>query len=97
MQESFVRASSRPKTLTASITAKVTPEEEALFREQAKAAGVSQSEWSRQVMIEAASSRPASEILLALFIETMEASLELGDGFTLEKFREMCAELAENG
>jgi hypothetical protein len=48
-------ASTRPKTLTASITAKVTADEEKLFRGLAQKAGLSPSEWCRRMLINAAS------------------------------------------
>jgi hypothetical protein len=60
-----MQSSSRLKTVTASVTAKVTPGEEKLCRARAEEAGLSLSEWSRGALIRAASFTPETRLLLA--------------------------------
>jgi hypothetical protein len=60
-----LHAARRTKTLTASLTAKVTPEEEKLFKAQAREAGLTSSEWCRQALIRAASCAPETRLVLS--------------------------------
>jgi hypothetical protein len=58
-------ASNRSKTLTASVTAKVTADEKKRFGALAKAANLSPSEWCRQALIKAADCSSESRLLLS--------------------------------
>jgi hypothetical protein len=60
-----VHAAKRSRTLTSSVTAKVTPAEEELFKSHARAAGLTSSEWSRQALIRAASCAPETRLVLS--------------------------------
>ena len=59
-----MKTTQRPKTLTASVGAKHTPEEERRIKIAANNAGLTVSEWSRQTHLEALQCPPWSEVLL---------------------------------
>ena len=72
-----MQSSTRAKTLTASITAKVTSDEETLFKSKAQAAGLSLSEWTRTMLVSAATFSPDTRFLLAEFMALRGVILSL--------------------
>ena len=89
---------------TCTVTAKVTANEERLIKAYAADRGADVSTCTRKLWLAelrrssgAHAGRSASEQMLELFTRTMEASLELGESFTVERFRALCAEVTENG
>lgn len=52
------------KTLTASITAKLTPEEQSLIKQHAKQAGLRPSEWCRRALVSAAGCAAETRLIL---------------------------------
>lgn len=80
-----MEAGSRPKILTGCIAARITPEEEALVRQRAEAAGLSPSEWARRALTAVASTSPETRLLLEQ-IEALRvvvtALLSLSPGIT---------------
>jgi len=79
-----LHGSKRPKTLTGSATAKLTPAEETLVKEAAAAAGLTKSEWCRQVLLQAVHSCPETRLVLAelcaLRVIFLRLHLDLIDG-----------------
>ena len=89
-----------PNSRTSTITAKVTADEEAEVKAAAARLGMDVSSFVRRSVLHELQDGPidASETMLQLFVRTMEASLELGEDFTVKKFRKLCAEVkARNG
>ena len=88
-------ASNRSKTLTASVTAKVTADEKKRFAGLARAANLSPSEWCRQALIKAADCSSESRLLLsellALRMIVLRLHLDLieGDQPTKERIKEI--------
>ena len=88
-------ASNRSKTLTASVTAKVTADEKKRFGALARAANLSPSEWCRQALIKAADCSSESRLLLsellALRMIVLRLHLDLieGDQPTKERIKEI--------
>jgi hypothetical protein len=78
------------------ISGKFTPEEASLIKARVAEAGRDVSSatrdlWLRELGLNQLSSGCEScEKMLRLFMRTMEMSLELGEGFTAEKFRSLC-------
>jgi hypothetical protein len=74
----------RRKTLTGSATAKLTSAEENLVREAAAAAGLTKSEWCRQVLLQAIHTGPETRLvlseLLALRVILLRLHLDLIEG-----------------
>ena len=88
-------ASKRTKLRTRSVTAKVSPEEECLLKQRANADGVTLSEWSRQVLLEAVCGSQQIRLLLsellALRMIVLRLHLDLieGDQPTKERVKEI--------
>jgi hypothetical protein len=80
---------------TRSITAHVTPDEEEQVKEIAARLNIDVSTFAYRALKHELSDAPLdpAEAMLELFVRTMEASLELGDGFTAKRFRQLCAEV----
>jgi hypothetical protein len=89
-----LHAAKRLRTLTASMTAKVTPEEEKLFKMQAREAGLTPSEWCRQALIRAASCTPETRLVLSelmalrMVLLTLHTDLLQGHEVTGERVAE---------
>ena len=89
----------RDKGLTRSISTHVTPAEYDRIRQYAAERQMDVSTVTRDLWLQELGEewldidRQASSILLQLFIQTMEASLELGDQFTGKHFRRLCADV----
>jgi hypothetical protein len=83
------------KGLSRTIGGKVTPEEEAAVKAMAARLGMDVSAFVRRAVLHELSDEPvdAAEAMLDLFMRTMEAWLELGERFNIERFRELCAEV----
>ena len=86
------------------MTAKVTANEERLIKAYAADRGADVSKCTRKLWLAelrrssgANAGRSASEQMLELFTRTMDESLELGERFTVERFRALCAEVRNNG
>ncbi|HEX7362242.1 MAG TPA: hypothetical protein VF283_17260 [Bryobacteraceae bacterium] len=60
-----MHSAKRPKTLTEYIGARLTPVEGEQVRERADQAGLTKSEWCRQVVLEALETGPETRLLLA--------------------------------
>ena len=90
-----MHASNRSKTLTGNVTARVTPEEQARFQERAEHAGLTLSEWARQVLLEAVVSSQETRLLLsellALRMIVLRLHLDLieGDQPTEQRVKEI--------
>ena len=86
---------SNPNSRTRTITAKVTPEEEAQIKALAARLRIDVSALVRRAVLHELSDAPidAAEAMLELFIRTTEAKLELRESFTVPHFRELCAEV----
>ncbi|MGA8025571.1 MAG: hypothetical protein WB992_00380 [Bryobacteraceae bacterium] len=88
-------AAKRTKLRTRSVTAKVSTEEESLLKQRAKAEGVTLSEWSRQVLLEAVCGSQEIRLLLsellALRMIVLRLHLDLieGDQPTKERVKEI--------
>lgn len=85
----------KPKGLTRTVAAHVTPEEYDRIKAHALNLGqdvstITRELWLSEIGLQAAD--PA-RTMLHLFVRTMEASLELGEEFDVAKFREICAEV----
>jgi hypothetical protein len=63
-KEANLRTTKRPKSLTASVGAKHTPEEEKRIKGAAAKAGLTVSEWARQTHLDALEVPPWSHVLL---------------------------------
>jgi hypothetical protein len=89
---------SSPNSRTRTITAKVTPEEEAQIKTLAARLRIDVSALVRRAVLHEMSDAPidASEAMLELYIRTTEASLEFREDFTVPRFRELCAEVKAN-
>jgi hypothetical protein len=76
------------------MTAKVTPEEEKLFKTQAREAGLTSSEWCRQALIRAASCAPETRLMLSelmalrMVLLTLHTDLLQGHEVTGERITE---------
>ena len=70
-------SSKHSKTLTASITAKVTPEEQRLIRERAQEAGLRPSEWCRQVLLSGLVVAPETRLILSEVLAVRKVFLAL--------------------
>ncbi|MGA8026620.1 MAG: hypothetical protein WB992_05700 [Bryobacteraceae bacterium] len=83
------------KRLSRTVGTKVTPEEESEVKDTAARLNLDVSAFVRRAVLHELSDGPldAAEAMLELFVRTMEASLELGDGFTVEQFRKLCGEV----
>jgi hypothetical protein len=83
-RRSELHGARRPKTLTGSATAKLTRNEEALIRQQADEAGLTKSEWCREVLLQALAVRPETRLLLsellALRMIVLRLQLDLIEG-----------------
>lgn len=82
--------------LTRTISTKVTEAEDERIRAHARAHGCEVSALVRETLLaqlEGQALRSSADMLLELFALTMEASLERGEGFTVEHFRELCREV----
>lgn len=90
-----MHAGNRSKTLTGNVTARVTPEEQARLQERAEHAGLTLSEWARQVLLEAVGSSQETRLLLAellaLRMIVLRFNLDLieGDQPTKERVKEI--------
>jgi hypothetical protein len=86
----------RPRT----VSTRVTEEEELAIKTEAARLGTDVGSFLRRSVLHELQDGPidASEAMLELFVRTMEASLELGEDFTVKKFRKLCAEIkSRNG
>lgn len=87
------------KSRTRAVTGRVTQQEEELIKQYAIDHGTDVSNLTRDVLLREVAGktlsveRQASALLLELFVRTMEASLELGEEFTVQRFRKLCAEV----
>src|SRR4051794_15466395 len=72
-----MHASSTSKTLIASITAKLTPKEELLIKEQAKSEGLRASEWCRRALVNAAECPPEMRLVLSEILAVRKVFLAL--------------------
>jgi hypothetical protein len=80
--------------LACTISTKLTKAEDQRVRAYAAAQGYELSSFVRGTVlaaVEGKSLRPHSVMHLEVFVRTVEAWLELGDQFTVEKFRQICA------
>lgn len=86
-----MHGSNRRKTLTGSATAKLTSAEENLIKEAAAAAGLTKSEWCRQVLLQAIQTGPETRLmlseLLALRVILLRLHLDLIEGHEPTKER----------
>lgn len=87
-----------------SVTTRVSYEEFGLIREYAEGCGRDVSALTRDMWLErigassGGESRPvlrrnSGDKLLELFVKTMERSLEHGEAFTVQEFRQICSEI----
>ncbi len=72
-----MHSAKRLKTLTGSATAKLTRDEEELVKKQAEQAGLTKSEWCRQVLLNALNSPPETHIMLSEFLALRTVVLAL--------------------
>jgi hypothetical protein len=72
-----MHAAKQSKTLTASITAKLTPEEYMLIKQQAKESGLRPSEWSRQALASAVACGPEIRLILSELLALRKIFLAL--------------------
>lgn len=72
-----MHTSNKSKTLTASITTKVTPDEQDRIKQQAKDAGLRPSEWCRQALLGAIACAPDTRLLLSEFLAVRRVFLAL--------------------
>jgi hypothetical protein len=92
---SNMHAANRSKTLTGNVAARVTPEEQARLQQRADEAGLTLSEWARQVLLEAVRSSQETRLLLsellALRMIVLRLHLDLieGDQPTKERLKEI--------
>lgn len=90
-----MHAGNRSKTLTGNVTARVTPEEQARLQERAEHAGLTLSEWARQVLLEAVGSSQETRLLLAellalrMIVLRLHLDLIEGDQPTKERVKEI--------
>jgi Mobilization protein NikA len=90
-----MHASNRSKTLTGNVAARVTPEEQTRLQQRADEAGLTLSEWARQVLLEAVRSSQETRLLLsellALRMIVLRLQLDLIDGEqpTKERLKEI--------
>jgi hypothetical protein len=90
-----VHTSNRSKTLTASVTAKVTPDEKKRFTALAREAELSPSEWCRRALSQAAGCSSETRLLLsellALRMIVLRLHLDLIEGIdpTNERLKEI--------
>ncbi|MBV8114268.1 MAG: hypothetical protein JO300_05970 [Silvibacterium sp.] len=88
---------------TRTVAGKVTAEEEARIKAYAAERGYDVSTLTRALWLgelrrhSRGGRRNASVEMLRLFTRTMEASLELGEYFTVDRFRALCAEVKADG
>ena len=91
------------KSRSRTVAGKVTAEEEMQIKAYAAERGcdvstLTRALWLSELRRHTRGGRAnASVQMLRLFIGTIEASLELGDSFTVERFRALCAEVQGNG
>jgi hypothetical protein len=73
----------------------VTLEEEAAIRTVAARLGLDVSTFVRRAVLHELSDEPIdpAEAMLDLFVRTVEAWLNQGEAFTVDRFREICAEV----
>ncbi len=89
----------REKGLSRSISSHVTPSEYDRIRQYVERRNTDVSTVTRKLWLQELDEewldveQRASSLLLQLFVRTMETSLELGERFTVERFRELCAEV----
>lgn len=86
----------RPRT----VSTRVTEDEEQAIKTEAERLGVDVGTFVRRSVLHELQDGPidAAEAMLELFVRSMEASLELGEDFTVKKFRKLCAEIkSRNG
>jgi hypothetical protein len=94
-----VHSSKHSKTLTASITTKVTPEEQQIIRQRAQEAGLRPSEWCRQVLLSGLIITPETSLILSELLAVRKVFLALlidlaqGQKPTEQRIREV----VENG
>ena len=81
--------------LTRSLGTKVTAAEEAAVKATAARLDLDVSAFLRRAVLHELSDAPvdAAEAMLQLFVRTTEACLDLGEAFTVDRFRELCAEV----
>jgi hypothetical protein len=81
--------------LTRSLGTKVTAAEEAAVKATAERLDLDVSAFVRRAVLHELSDEPvdAAEAMLQLYVRTMETSLELGEAFTVDRFRQLCAEV----
>ena len=72
-----MHASNSSKTLTASITTKLTPKEQLLIKQQAKAESLRPSEWCRRVLVNAVDCPPETKLLLSEVLAVRKVFLAL--------------------
>lgn len=90
-----MHVANRSKTLTGNVAARVTPEEQAHLQQRADEAGLTLSEWARQVLLEAVRSSRETRLLLsellALRMIVLRIHLDLieGDQPTKERLKEI--------
>jgi hypothetical protein len=63
-----MHSSKRPRALTEYISARLTPEEGKRLRERAETAGLTKSEWCRQVILNSLDTLPDTQLLLSEFL-----------------------------
>jgi uncharacterized protein (DUF1778 family) len=90
-----MHTSKRTRTRTRSVTAKVSPEEESVLKQRADGLGLTLSEWSRQVLLEALDGSPETRLLLSelialrMIILRLQLDLIEGDQPTKERLKEI--------
>ena len=72
-----MHASKTLKTLTASITTKLTPKEESLIKQQAKTEGLQPSEWCRRALVDAVECPPETRLVLSEVLSVRRVFLAL--------------------
>lgn len=72
-----MHSSKRQRALTEYISARLTPDEGKLLRECAETAGLTKSEWCRQVILKALATPPETQLLLSEFLAVRTLVLAL--------------------
>lgn len=94
-----MHSSKHSKTLTASITTKVTPEEQRLIRQRAQEAGLRPSEWCRQLLVSGLAATPETRLILSEVLAVRKVFLalliDLAQGQNPSELR--IREVVENG
>jgi hypothetical protein len=72
-----MHASKTSKTLTASITTKLTPKEESLIKQQAQMDGLRPSEWCRRALMNAVECPPEMRLVLSEVLSVRKVFLAL--------------------